>query len=197
MISIIAEHSIDISLLKEKSKILDLGCRGFAFVRYLEKLGHYVCPVDIDNLPDKSYLKCAIGGENKMVAIDLNESDHQATKIREAVENDEKEKLVQMFTVKMLTDLINDQGRIHVKYWDVIKFDIEGAEYQAILAMKEPMGKQLSVEFHLHTGIYAMPQVTEIVDHLKSLGYTAVQHEMSSQHGLPPNYWDSLFIYNL
>ena len=83
-----------------------------------------------------------------------------------------------------------------MKYWDLIKVDIEGAEYEAIMALTKAIAKQISIEFHLHTGIYQEAQVEEMVAHLEKLGYTTVSHEKTSDHGLPPNYWSSLFIFN-
>jgi len=191
MIQVIAEHSVDTSLLKEKSKILDLGCRGFEFTRHFLKEGHTVFPVDIDHLEGTmSYFKCAIGGENKRVGVNKKENDPQATAIKEGDD-------IQMFTIELFTDLLNDQRKAEIKYWDVIKMDIEGAEIDALMAMTKPMGKQLSIEFHLHTGIYNIYDVRKVEQHLAKLKYTPVSHEMSDRHGSGMNYWDSLWIFNL
>jgi len=63
-----------------------------------------------------------------------------------------------------------------------------------LLAFVEPPAKQLSIEFHLHTGVYSYPEVALMVGKLKSLGYEVIRHELESRHGAGKNFWDSLFI---
>ena len=78
--------------------------------------------------------------------------------------------------------------------WDVIKMDVEGAEYEIIMAQEKAPTKQWSIEFHLHTGIYTQKEMIEMEKKLMLLGYTAIQHELKAEHGAGYNYWDSLFV---
>lgn len=185
MIEVIAEHSVDLSLLPEKATVLDCGCRGFAFTHALRDLGHHVVPIDIDRLHDgQAYYQCAVADHDGKVAV-LKSSDPQATRI-----DPDHEGSVPCYTLSTLSANFLHKNQL----WDLIKIDIEGAEYSVIMAMDRPYARQLSIEFHLHTGIYTMVEMRRMEAHLKDLGYKAVSHEYTSQHGAGFNYWDSCFV---
>lgn len=175
----IHEHTIDLDLLPEKALILDLGCRGFQFTDYFREFGHTVYPVDID-LFDRPYYQCAIAGYNGKAGI-LRGSDPQGTRITEG--ND-----VPTYTLDRFSK------HVGVDFWDVIKMDIEGSEMPVIMNMKEPLSKQLSIEFHLHCGFYSLPDVALMVAKLNSIGYKTIQHNKENRYGAGFNYWDSLFV---
>jgi hypothetical protein len=177
----IAEHTIEESLLPQRAKIMDIGCRGFLFYGELIRLGHQVFPIDIDlfyNTP--SYYILAISGKEGKCSV-KHSKDPQATCITAGFD-------IPMHTIKSFSEMVE------VDFWDLIKIDIEGGEYEVIMSLTEPPAKQLSIEFHLHTGVYGLQQMAEMRDKLTSLGYEAVSHEMTKQHGLGLNFWDSLFI---
>lgn len=180
MIEVIAEHSVDTALLKPGSMILDLGCRGFAFTDHFRKLGHCVFAVDIDTLDRKDYIQCAVGGFNGRVGIERS-PDPQATRMTAGNE-------VNCLTLQRLVSFTGCQRMA------LIKMDVEGAEYAAIMALTEAPAKQISIEFHLHTKVYPEESVDAIVGKLKKLGYKVAKHEKTSAHGCGLNYWDSLFI---
>lgn len=183
-IKIIHEHSVDLSLLPEKANILDLGCRGFKFTYYFANLLHNVYPVDIDLLhPAPPYYILGIGGSKGFCAVKKS-NDPQATRMTEGFE-------LPMHTIESFSKFVN------VDFWDLIKMDIEGSEYDVIISLTEPLAKQLSIEFHLHTGIYGDKEMKEMEDKLLSLGYFPVKHDKYKAHGCPANYWDSLFILQL
>jgi len=180
MITVIAEHSVDLDLLPPNAKVLDLGCRGFLFTDEMGRLGHNIFPVDIDQLPEnRPYYRIAISDYDGKCGVH-RENDKQATRIQEGDE-------VSCYTLESFS------LACEVDVWDMIKIDIEGAELQVIQSLKRPPAKQLSIEFHLHTGIYGINEMTLMVAKLEALGYEAVSHEMTSQHGAGKNYWDSLF----
>lgn len=182
MITVIAEHSVDLTLLPEKANILDLGCRGFLFAKELTRLGHSVYPVDIDildNAPMK-YYRFGIGQFDGQCDI-LHSKDPQATRMTPGFG-------IPMFTIKGFSK------HVDVDFWDLLKVDVEGSEYEIIMSLTEPPAKQLSIEFHLHTGVYGIQDVRKMEAKLHSLGYEFASHEMTSQHGMGMNYWDSLFI---
>ena len=176
----IAGHTFDEGLLPKNATILDLGCRGFEFTDYFSP-NHFVIPIDADLLdePDR-YFRCAIDGYNGRAGV-KRADDKQATKI---VIGDE----IECYTIQEFSR-INDIG-----WFDLIKLDIEGSEYGAIMALDKPIATQLSIEFHLHTGAYGQYEMTLMEDKLKALGYVAVQHELTEEHCAGFNYWNSLFI---
>lgn len=180
MISEIYEHSLDLSLLPEQANILDIGCRGFLFCDYMRSLGHKVTPIDIDDFPERTYYRLAITGKDGRVGIHRNH-DPQATRVKAGDE------LLSM----SLETFSNSVG---IEVWHLIKLDVEGAEYEIIMGLKKAPAKQLSCEFHLHTGIYGQSEMMLMESKLKSLGYEFAQHELTERYGAGENYWDSLFI---
>lgn len=181
MITVIAEHSVQLDLLPANATILSLGCRGFIFEDEMQRLGHKVFPVDIDLLPEnRPYYRIAISDHDGKCGIQ-HDNDKQATRIKEGSE-------ISCYTLESFSLACN------VDVWDVIKSDIEGGEWQMIMSLKKAPAKQLSIEYHLHTGIYGINEVRLMDAKLKALGYYPASHEMTKQHGLDFNYWDSLWI---
>jgi hypothetical protein len=179
-ITTIHEHSVILSLLPEKANILDLGCRGFQFTNYFKDIGHNVFPVDIDLLhPAPPYYILGIGGTEGFCAVKKS-IDPQAAKMTEGFE-------IPMHTVKSFSEMVG------VEFWDIIKADIEGSEYEMIMSWEKPWCRQLSVEFHQHLG-QTDTQIKEMEDKLLSLGYLPAKHDKYPAHGLPSNYWDSLWL---
>lgn len=181
MITVIAEHSVDLSLLPEKSKVMDIGCRGFLFTNELKRLGHDVYPIDIDlfyNSPP--YYILAISNKEGTCGV-KHSPDPQATCMTAGFD-------IPMHTIKSFSQMVD------VDFWDIIKIDIEGSEYEVIMSLTEPPAKQLSIEFHLHTGVYKEQAIKEMEDKLLSLGYFPAKHDKTSAHGCGMNYWDSLWI---
>jgi len=183
-IQVIAEHSVDLDLLKENGNILDAGCRGFSFTNHMRSLGHKVIALDLDDFYNEFYYKLALvkdGGIGIAVPVKRT-NDPQAMHVAYGCDTKEWVQSTSMH------ELYLKHG-----YFDLAKFDIEGSEYEVITAMDVAYMKQLSVEFHTHCG-QTDKQVQECVDKLHSLGYKTIQHEKTRRHGLAPNYWDSLFI---
>lgn len=181
MITTIAEHSYDKHILPiHMADIIDLGCRGFAFTDAMRDLGHVVWPVDIDVLREnREYYRCAISDYNGKAGV-IRIADPQGTKIGQGSE-------VDCYTLESFMEWLD------IIEVDLIKMDVEGSEYEIILALTQPPARQLSIEFHMHCG-QTQKQVDEIVFKLSILGYKAVSHEKTTQHGAGFNYWDSLFI---
>lgn len=180
MITEIQEHKVDLSLLPECAKILDIGCRGFLFTNYFRELGHDVIALDIDDLEGGPYERIAITGKTGKVGIQRF-NDPQATRIASGNE-------IESFTLEDFC------SAAQTPMWDLIKIDVEGAEKEIIESLTRPVAKQISIEFHLHTGIYSRFDVDNVVAKLYRLGYTAASHELTNQHGAGMNYWSSLFI---
>lgn len=192
----IAEHTIDISLINRESKVLDLGCRAFTWSKaMLEYVDEIYC-VDADPevpIPDKPlemirgavmdsdgesmFLKCSGNGTGNYILYNGAKKNELNGVFQ----------IVKTISLKTISDIAN------VELWDIIKCDIEGSEIPVLLDLKKPPAKQLSIEFHVHTGS-TQEQVYKVVTHLEELGYECCQHEYSSQHGAGFNYWDSLFI---
>lgn len=185
MIEEIAEHTVDLSLLEPGADVLDIGCRGFQFTDALTEKGFRVFAIDVDDLVGHKYIKGAIADFDGFVGIERFQ-DPQATRIKKTSEPGGAQ--VQCMTLKTFSK------NCGVDFWGLIKIDVEGSEYEIIMSLDKAPAKQLSIEFHLHTGIYKMHEVELMVDKLKSLGYEAVQHIHEARHCAGYNFWDSLFI---
>lgn len=183
-ITTIAEHSVCLDELRSPANILDLGCRGFDFTNYFDKRGDFVIPVDIDLLPNtRPYVRVAISNYIGTCGIKRSK-DAQAMAMSRIITDE----VVNCTTLEALS---KDAG---ISYWDLIKCDIEGSEYEVIMSLTKAPSKQWSFETHLHTGAYGMAEVKLMEEKLKSLGYAPVKHELTKAHGLPENYWDSLWV---
>lgn len=191
MIEQIHEHSVCTSLLPDGANILDLGCRGWLFHDHFRTLGYDVTAIDIDpDCPiDSKYIgpgsvilyTLAFSDYDGWVGVKKN-SDAQATSI------DRNGTGVMSYTMK--TWLKENK----LDMYDLIKMDIEGSEYQVIMSLEKAPATQLSIEFHLHTGVYGQYEMTLMEDKLKALGYKPIKHELTSEHGAGFNFWDSLFV---
>jgi len=181
MIERIAEHLVDIDHLPMKGKIADIGCRGFLFTNEMRRRGHTVIPVDIDDLKESDYHKIAISDFDGLCGL-VKSDDPQGTKI------DKLGNGIDCFTLESFSKMFE------VEFWDLIKLDVEGSEFEIIMSLQRAITKQFSIEFHLHTGAYKQHEVDQMTDKLKALGYSIASHEYTSQHGSGMNYWSSLFI---
>lgn len=180
---VIAEHSVDLSLLPEKAKILDIGCLGFGFTDAMVALGHYVASVDIQMLPGgRDYFHCGISDYIGFCELEMVGTDIQATRLVRSSRG------IPCWTLEAFSQ---NHG---VSFWDLIKIDVEGSEYEIIMSLEKAPAKQLSIEFHLHTGVYGQTEMLMMEDKLKSLGYEAVSHEYEERHCAGKDYWNSLFI---
>ncbi len=172
MIQEIQEHNIDLSLLPEGAKVLDLGCRGFLFTNALKDLGHDVYPVDIDDFPNQNYYKLAISDTEGTCSI-VHTHDVNGKYITDGGD-------LRKMTIDSFSKMVG------VEKWDLIKIDIEGSEIGILNNSRHPLAKQVSVEFHAHC---VPSQTKESLDSiLDALG------QYYDIHGAGFNYWSVLLI---
>jgi len=180
IITEIHEHKVCLDLLPMNAKILDIGCRNFLFTSHFRAQGHDVIALDIDDLEGGPYERIGIAGHTGYIGIQYS-NDPQATRIMPGNE-------IECYTLEDFCALSQ------TPMWDLVKIDVEGAELEIIHSLTRPVAKQLSIEFHLHTGIYSVDDVDAMVCHLIRLGYQVIEHKLTSQHGAGMNYWSSLFV---
>lgn len=178
-IEIVHEHSYCPELLPAKAIIADIGCRGFQWANHFRELGHTVHAVDIDDLHGGDYDRCAITNYTGFCGI-THTDDPQGTKIG----------LGENIHCYTLDDYMKFRC---VKFYDLVKIDVEGSEYEIIMDQNTQFAKQISIEFHKHCGQSDL-DIASIVWRLNLLGYETISHELTEQHGAGPNYWSSLFI---
>lgn len=185
----ISEHSFDASLLHKTSKVLDCGCRGFEFSKWIaEKIGCRVVSVDADPeiinpiITNVEYIHAAVasGDETKVAyyAFGNGTGNYIANVCDQPAECDIHE--VPAYRIKPL--------------WDLIKMDIEGSEYDIFMDMEAPIATQVSVEFHEHTPAAKGDKFMQNLFDRMSVWYEIIGATKEKRHGLSENYWDVLFI---
>jgi len=179
-IVVIAEHSIDEGRLPAHANILDAGCRDFTFYHAMRDLGHNVYPVDIDVLEtDIPYFRVALSHEDGECGIEYSR-DPQATRLRRGS------------GTRMMT-LDSFSAMVGVEKWDLIKLDIEGAEYEILKNAKHPIASQVSVECHCHSTDQTQRMWDELMEQLSDY-YLIFGKVWEPRHGTHPSYWDILLI---
>lgn len=194
-IQCIQEHSVDLSLLKRDSKVLDLGCRNFNWSNaMLEYIDRVYC-VDADNdihPPDAlrlSFLPAAVGVKADIAQfIKFGNGTGNFVHAGEALPAEHVKQDVFVWTIKDISEAFE------IDYWDLIKFDIEGSETDILMNLTEPIADQLTVEMHQHTQKRkSIDYVNEMFDHLKTW-YDIPYIDYSKKHGLCENWWDVLMV---
>ncbi len=185
-ISRIAEHSVDLDLLTG-GICIDAGCLGFAFSEAMRDKGLEVWAYDIQSMIPPTgihFLQCAIMADDGVYYY-TDTKDPQAKYISES-------------GIKVPGIELNYLLREHREDGesvDVLKLDIEGSEYKILSnPLFEPLAKQITVEFHMHAHRQLHDQYFDKCMENLLKHYVAVKHELTSEHGAGPNYWDSLFI---
>lgn len=185
----IAEHTVDLSLLRPGALILDLGSREGNWSKAMQQYSFYnIKRVDAD--PSTDAYHYAVSSQDGLL-IDFitygNGTGNYIDDGRKLPENHSRHK-VETRRIDTLVRELFDKERI-----DLIKIDIEGEEVPALLALTEAPAEQLSIEFHLHTGTPHW-QVLAVIAHLRELGYEYVHSDYSDKHGSGLNYWNELFV---
>ena len=184
MIKVIAEHSVDTSLLNG-GVCIDVGCLGFKFSEAMRDFGLNVYAFDIQDLhsecPEKiTFTRAAVTTKTGVVKY-VETLDKQAMHVSDNG------------TIEVWAIALN---RIYdINYVDVLKSDCEGYEY--FLFSDEnfmPIPKQISVEFHMHCAKELHDKYYDKCMENLLKYYVPVKHELTEAHGAGFNFWDSLFI---
>lgn len=190
----IAEHTIDVDRLTPGGWVLDGGCRNFGFARGLVERGCRVLAIDADptvvaeDIPGVQFLHRAIAAEAGTRSLVMS-SDPQArylTPVGSTAIGGEKVEAMTIIDLMEPTDGL---------MWDVVKLDVEGAEYDILQAwpMDRPLAKQISIEFHEHVRPRP-PELYDAIFNRLSKFYDVVQHVSEAKYCAGYNYWDSLLV---
>lgn len=183
----IDEHTFDETLLNENSKVLDVGCRGFNFALWIrQNTGAKVTAIDADPaivdplIKGVEYLNRAVVSDITG-AVDYYSFGNGTASYIETCGGKPSE--CEVFHVK--TYKIEP-------FWDLIKLDCEGAEYDILMNMDRPIAKQISVEFHEHTQAAKGDDYMQKLFARLSVDYHIGNLIKETRHGCIANYWDVL-----
>jgi FkbM family methyltransferase len=194
MVELVCEHSVDISLIKRYSRVLDLGCRNFGFANEMLKYVDEVYCVDADNSvktddPRIHLINVAVGNENKIQEfVKFGNGTGNYLENGEPRPAEYKSELVQVWTLEKISHYFG------VYDWSLIKVDIEGEEYDLLMNLFRPMAIQITFELHQHTPKKrTAEEIHKLFNHL-SKWYEFKVVDESHKHGCPKNYWDILIV---
>jgi len=210
MIKKICEHSIDVDMLTKGGWVLDFGCGvDFLFSKSMINLEMKVLSIDpnpqIINVPilnNLIYERKALVTDEKLLTVEMDVfNDTDAASII-STKNDVFFLNKQSKLTVETTTLDKMKEKYSIKTIDVLKLDIEGAEYEFLNQIKSPISKQISIEFHDFRGMnpYYPNNLLYYENLFKKLSqwYRVAKHEISQHPGIGGdaglNYWDSLLI---
>ena len=201
----LSEHTIEESIIDENGWILDLGCVNFSFTNDIKKYCKNIICVDpnpeINEVPTGVfYERCAITHlddeteqnfyiYNDVQGYSLLNPDRDCCQLQKVI-------TVPVMSIKSLMKKYN------IDKFELIKFDIEGAEYEILKNIDWSISKQYSIEFHDFRSMnpyYPNNQkyYDELIGNISDT-IEIVSHVMTDHPGFPigsgRNYWDSLFI---
>jgi FkbM family methyltransferase len=153
----LAEHSFEPSILTPEGWVLDGGCRGFKFARGMADRGMRVLAVD----PDPAIADPEIHNvtfRRLALAITDGEANYVlGNGIGNFVSGEETPSYAKVVRVPTIT-LSRLMSEHKIGHFDLIKLDIEGAEYSVLMELPPGCCRQLSVEFHDFIGRNPEPE---------------------------------------
>lgn len=201
----ISEHTIEESIIDKNGWILDLGCINFTFANDVKKYcDNILC---IDPNPNIKEIPEGILYERKAV-VHLENIKTQNFYIYNDINgysllNPKRDWCVLEKVITVDVTTIKDiMKKYNIKQFELIKFDIEGAEYQVLEHLDWTISKQYSIEFHDFRFMNPFYPNNQLY-HNRLLGKIdkycdVVQHQCTDHPGFPMgmgnNYWDSLFV---
>lgn len=145
-------HSVETSLLNPGGWALDAGCRGFSFTRAMRDLGctvlaldpasDVVCPEELKFGPLAVRFANLLLTERCSMYLFYESNDRMSSTIIPSNRHAMAEIMCVGLNVATLMSLIG------IAIFDVVKLDIEGAEYSVLNAWPGPVARQISVEWH-------------------------------------------------
>lgn len=195
------DHTIDMDALPDVPVVLDVGCRDFNFTRKILELRPEGLVIALDpdrDIPDPNIVACiflreALVGDRREKAVYAGWTTGEGNFIVDS--GPAPEYATSVYEVSCV-NIRNLMERMRIRWWDLVKLDCEGSEFQILENWPGPIAGQLSVEFHdwgegqnkYDNGYYNHLFANSLRD------YEVLQHRITPL-GPGPAYghWDSLF----
>ena len=192
MLNEINGHTLIGSELSDQSVVIDLGAHRGAFAHGIVNAfgcrcyaveANPVLAAGIPSHPRLSVHNLAIAGANGLVTLHLSNNPEASTILKKS-DHASTDVAVEALT---LPDFVNLVG---VNRIDVVKFDIEGAEIEALDSCSDDFLKaipQLTIEFHDFLGLTPVDVIARRVARLETLGFFTLKMWRSA-------WGDTLFV---
>lgn len=209
-------HTYEPELIKSGGWALDLGCNDFIFSRHLLSLGLKVIaldpikdleiPTDLKENNNFFFLeKACVGSKNKSKMIYYEYTSWGANSVynspdllhrpQNAGHANNPLKLQYEVNTTTIIDLMNE---FNIEIFEIIKIDVEGAEYEILDNLPKKCSKQLSVEFHDFLGLNPKEDVENYHQELLNVlsDYIVSYEQLEPLFNKPGHYQrdDSLYI---
>ena len=204
------EHSFETDIITPGGWGIDFGCgTDFLISKTMLDFGLKVLSVDpnpritvVPNLPNLYYENVALVTDKTCTSVSFSMyNDTDAASI--CIPKDDAGFLRKEQVVTVPAASIDKIMRKYkIDQFEILKLDIEGAEYDFLMSIDGPIAKQISIEFHDFRGLNPKyPNNEEYYGELfnkLSPWYKVVKHDIERHPGLAPphcfNYWDSLLV---
>ena len=199
----LAGHTIDESLLPEDPVVLDVGCRSFDFCQEILNIRPSARIIAMDPDPDMEDPQMA-GVEFVNKALVFGDKASSGYASYSTGEGNMLTDLESYYDARMLTvecvQIARLMEDLDIEYWDLVKLDCEGSEFDILANWPGPIANQISVEFHdghpQREGAHREPHERYFNSLWSRLAdYKVVQHIFFKQ-GDWFGHWDSLFVLN-
>lgn len=203
----ISEHTVDETKINKNGWCLDLGCINFSFAKELKKYcNNIICidpnpNIDVSNIPtDIIFERIAILWDKS--SVQSNYYIYNDTNGHSLLNPSGDCCSLQAVTTTVTTTINQLMEKYNITKFELIKFDIEGSEYQILEKIDWSISKQFSIEFHdfrkMNPYFPDNQKYYDLIFEKNKDKFNIVQHECTDHPGFPlgegRNYWDSLFV---
>jgi FkbM family methyltransferase len=190
---VIDNHSIAPWLLND-GWVLDAGSRGYVFSRELAKRGCKVLALDpaedVPVLNERGIYTARVGlvgiGQPKRWIMEYG-SDPNAYRLDRPADNQNSGGVATMTITECMSEY-------DIRHFDLVKLNIEGAEYDVLDTLPGPIATQIVFSFHEHTDkARGRAECDRIIDKLKQW-YEIRNQVWEKRYGCRESYWDVVAI---
>jgi FkbM family methyltransferase len=200
----ILEHTIEETIIDKNGWILDLGCVNFQFSLEMKKYSNNIICVDpnptITNIPEGVFYERAalVWDDRKEVEYFIYNDKNGHSLLNPTKDWCQLEDKIKITSINF-KDIMK---KYNIEKFELIKFDIEGSEYEILENIDWSISKQFSIEFHDFRFMnpyypYNHKYYEKLLNKISDK-FNVVKHELTDHPGFPVgqglNYWDSLFV---
>ncbi len=189
----IADHTVDVDRLCG-GWVLDAGCRNFHFSKEMVARGCRVIALDADptvenpHIEGVTFVNFAIADVAGQIDFAMHTNPEARGVPHHNTSADVPRVMVEARRIEQIGTLFG------VTHWDLVKLDVEGAEYKILKTWPGPIADQVSIEFHEHCVGRQAPDVYDRVFTCIRDWYDVVQHARTERYCAGPNFWDTLLV---